>query len=58
LMVLLAAFVGLTLGLAIAFGFEFFNNSLRTQDDAEHYLGLPVLAAIPDLRERPIALLS
>jgi uncharacterized protein involved in exopolysaccharide biosynthesis len=58
LMVLLAAFVGLTLGLAIAFGFEFFNNSLRTQDDAEHYLGLPVLAAIPDLRERPVALLS
>jgi uncharacterized protein involved in exopolysaccharide biosynthesis len=57
-LVILAAFVGLALGMAIAFGFEFFNNSLRTQDDAEHYLGLPVLAAIPDLRERPVALLS
>lgn len=52
LMVLLAAFVGLTLGAVIAFGIEFLNNSLRTQDDVEHYLGLPVLAAIPDLRSR------
>jgi uncharacterized protein involved in exopolysaccharide biosynthesis len=57
-LVVLAAFVGLALGMAIAFGFEFFNNSLRTQEDAEHYLGLPVLAAIPDLRDRPVALLS
>jgi uncharacterized protein involved in exopolysaccharide biosynthesis len=57
-LVLLAGFVGLALGMAIAFGFEFFNNSLRTQEDAEHYLGLPVLAAIPDLRDRPVALLS
>lgn len=57
-MVPLAAIVGLALGMAIAFGSEFFNNSLRTQEDAEHYLGLPVLAAIPDLRERPVALLS
>jgi capsular polysaccharide biosynthesis protein len=44
--------------MAIAFGLEFFNNTLRTQEDAEHYLGLPVLAAIPDLRDRPVALLS
>lgn len=57
-LVILAAFVGLALGMTIAFGFEFFNNSLRTQEDAEHYLGLPVLAAIPDLRDRPVALLS
>lgn len=57
-MVLLAAFVGLALGMTIAFGFEFFNNSLRTQEDVEHYLGLPMLAAIPDLRDRPLALES
>ena len=58
-LVILASFVGLAIGMAIAFGFEFFNNSLRTQEDAEHYLGLPVLAAIPDLRDRrPVALLS
>jgi uncharacterized protein involved in exopolysaccharide biosynthesis len=57
-LVILAAFVGLALGVAIAFGVEFFNNTLRTQEDAEHYLRLPVLAAIPDLRDRPVALLS
>jgi hypothetical protein len=56
LMVLLAAFVGLTLGLAIAFGIEFFNSSLRTQEDIEYYLGVPMLAAISDLRDRPLAL--
>jgi uncharacterized protein involved in exopolysaccharide biosynthesis len=57
-LVFLAAFVGLALGMAIAFGFEFFNNSLRTQEDVEHYLGVPVLAAIPDLPNRPVALMS
>lgn len=55
-MVLLAAIVGLALGLVIAFGFEFFNNSIRTQEDVEHYLGLPTLAVIPNLRDRPLAL--
>jgi uncharacterized protein involved in exopolysaccharide biosynthesis len=49
---LMAAFVGLALGMAIAFGFEFFNDSIRTQDDVESYLGLPMLASIPDLRLR------
>jgi uncharacterized protein involved in exopolysaccharide biosynthesis len=49
-MVLLSAFVGLAVGMAIAFGLEFFNNSLRTRQDVEYYLGLPVLAAIPDLQ--------
>ncbi len=56
LMAVLSAFVGLALGLAIAFGFEFFNNSIRTQSDIEHYLGYPMLAALPDLRGRPLAL--
>jgi uncharacterized protein involved in exopolysaccharide biosynthesis len=51
-MVLLAAFVGLALGIAIAVGFEFFNNALRTRQDVEYYLGLPVMAVIPDLRTR------
>lgn len=55
-MVILAAFVGLALGLTIAFGFQFFNESIRTQDDIEYYLELPMLAAIPDLRDRPVAL--
>ncbi len=54
--VLLASMVGLILGLAVAFGMEFFSNALRTQEDVEHYLGLPVLAAVPDLRRHPLAL--
>lgn len=54
--VLMVSFVGLALGLAVAFGAEFFNNSLRTQEDVEYYVGLPVLAAIPDLREGPLAI--
>jgi polysaccharide biosynthesis protein PslE len=49
-LVLLAAIVGVVLGVGIAFGYEFFNNTLRVQEDVERYLGLPVLAAIPDLR--------
>jgi len=53
---LLAAIVGLSLGAAIAFGFDFFNNSLRTEEDIEHYLGVPVLASIPDFKDRSLAL--
>jgi uncharacterized protein involved in exopolysaccharide biosynthesis len=55
LMVVAAGVLGMMLGIAIAFGLEFLNNSFRTRDDVEHYLGLPVLAAIPDLRNRPVA---
>ena len=52
LLVLAASFVGLTLGMATAFGLEFMNDSLRTPGDVEHYLGIPVLAAIPDAGHR------
>lgn len=45
----LAAFVGLGLGLATAFGLEFLNLSLRTREDVEFHLGLPVLAVVPAL---------
>jgi uncharacterized protein involved in exopolysaccharide biosynthesis len=45
----LAAFVGLGLGLATAFGLEFLNHSLRTPEDVEFHLGLPVLAVMPAL---------
>ena len=54
LMVIAAAVLGILLGIAVAFGLEFVNNSFRTQTDVEHYLGVPVLAAITDLRDRPI----
>jgi uncharacterized protein involved in exopolysaccharide biosynthesis len=53
---MLAALVGLALGVAIAFSFDFLNNSLRTEEDVEYYLRVPVLAAIPDLKDRLLAL--
>lgn len=54
LMIMLASGVGLALGVASAFGLEFLNNSLRTVGDVEYYLGVPVLAAIPDSGRRPL----
>jgi uncharacterized protein involved in exopolysaccharide biosynthesis len=56
IMVVLAAFVGVALGTGIAFGIEFVNNVLRTRYDVEYYLGLPVLAAVPELPPRPLML--
>lgn len=49
LIVVLAAVVGTGLGVAGAFTIEFFNNSVRTAEDVEFYLGLPVVATIPAL---------
>ena len=56
IMVILSAFVGLALGIAVALGLEFLNNALRTRQDVEYYLGLPVLAAIPELPPRRLML--
>ena len=56
IMVILAGIVGAVLGTGIAFGVEFMNNVLRTRHDVEYYLGLPVLAAIPELPPRPLML--
>jgi uncharacterized protein involved in exopolysaccharide biosynthesis len=56
MMIVLSAFVGLVLGMAIAFGIEFMNNALRTRQDVEYYLGLPVLATVPELPPRPLML--
>jgi uncharacterized protein involved in exopolysaccharide biosynthesis len=53
---LLASLVGMALGVAVAFGFDFFDNSLRTEEDVEYYLEAPVLAAIPDFKGRSLAL--
>jgi len=44
-----AAVVGLIVGIALAFMFEYFDNSIRTPEDVERHLGLPVLTVIPDL---------
>jgi len=52
-----ALFAGLAilLGLIFSFGFafflEYFDHSVNTPEDAQHCLGLPILASIPDLRK-------
>jgi uncharacterized protein involved in exopolysaccharide biosynthesis len=48
-LILSASLIGLALGVAISFGIEMLNNSMRTRSDVEHYLGLPMLATIPEL---------
>jgi polysaccharide biosynthesis transport protein len=39
--------VGLGLGIAVAVALEYFDTTVRTPDDVERYLGLPVIAIIP-----------
>jgi uncharacterized protein involved in exopolysaccharide biosynthesis len=49
LVALVAAVVGLALGVATALALEFFSWWLRTREDVEFYLGVPVLATVPAL---------
>src|SRR5262245_5748689 len=39
--------VGLGLGIAVAVRLEYFDTTVRTPDDVERYIGLPVIAIIP-----------
>ncbi|MDD2720000.1 MAG: polysaccharide biosynthesis tyrosine autokinase [Gallionella sp.] len=41
--------VSLMLGVAVAFLLEYLDNSVRSAQDAERKLGLPLLAAVPDI---------
>src|SRR5438477_1451859 len=43
---------GLVVGLAFVFGADTLDRSIRTVDQAEAVLGLPVLAAIPETKDR------
>ncbi|HXH82887.1 MAG TPA: Wzz/FepE/Etk N-terminal domain-containing protein [Candidatus Tectomicrobia bacterium] len=51
-LVALAGLVGLGLGLVAALTLEFSNGSVRSREDVEFYLRLPVLASVPALPER------
>ncbi|XHR28801.1 MAG: GumC family protein [Chthoniobacteraceae bacterium] len=42
-----AIFIGLFFGVVLAFFIEYLDTSVKTLDDVERYLGLPVLAVIP-----------
>lgn len=50
LFALFAALLGLSLGLALAFLLEGLDHSLRTPDDVEINLGVPLLGSIPEFR--------
>ena len=52
-MLILASVAALWLGLGLAFSLEFVRPSLRIADDVEHYLAIPVLAAVPELQDPP-----
>jgi polysaccharide biosynthesis transport protein len=42
-----AAVLGLTGGAAVAFSFEYLDSSIKTPENAERLLGMPVLASVP-----------
>jgi capsular exopolysaccharide synthesis family protein len=43
---------GLILGCSLAFFFEYWDNTFKTEEDIERYLGLPFLGHIPTIRIR------
>ena len=47
LYMVLASVVGLIVGIGLAFFVEYLDTSVKTIDDVERHLGLPVLAVIP-----------
>ena len=49
---LLGAFLGLFLGIGIALGLEFLDSTVKSPDEAEALLGLPVLGRIPVIQSR------
>lgn len=48
----LGTFLGLFLGIGIALGLEFLDSTIRSPDEAEALLGLPVLGRIPVIQSR------
>ena len=51
--ILLSLIVGLSAGVGLAYFIEYLDTSVKTVDDVEHYLGLPVLGVIPQ-KVRPL----
>ncbi|ADQ41887.1 lipopolysaccharide biosynthesis protein [Caldicellulosiruptor acetigenus I77R1B] len=47
----IAFVVGLLIGVGLAFFIEYLDNTIKTPDDVEKFLQLPVLAVIPDLEK-------
>ncbi len=51
--ILLSLLIGLGAGVGLAYFIEYLDTSVKTVDDVEHYLGLPVLGVIPQ-KVRPL----
>ena len=51
LSILVACIIGLLGGFGLAFVMELMDHSMRTSEDVEHYLDLPVLACIPEMKK-------
>ena len=49
--VLIAAFLGLMAGLGLVFLIEYMDNTIKTPEDVQRYLDLPILGAIPSFDE-------
>ncbi|MFH1624287.1 MAG: GumC family protein [Pseudomonadota bacterium] len=50
--ILLAIITGLTLGVGLAFFFEYLDNTIKTPDEVERYLNLPTLGLIPHYKSK------
>ena len=48
----LSVVVGLVLSLAVAFAIEYLDNTVKTPDDVERYLGLSVIGVVPAFQAR------
>ncbi len=54
LSVVVSAVGGLILAITLAFMGDYFDHSIKSTDDAERYLGVPVLASVPKLGRKAI----
>jgi len=49
---ILSVIIGLLLGIGYSFSWEFFDRSFKTEEEAQKYLGIPVLGIIPKTSRR------
>jgi uncharacterized protein involved in exopolysaccharide biosynthesis len=56
--ILIGSVIALVSGLVIAFLMEYFDRSIKTPEDVEYYLGLPVLGIVPKVipEKKPLSL--
>lgn len=51
MLLIVGCLIGLIGGFGLAFVVEYLDHSLKTNEDVEHYLNLPVLACIPEMKQ-------